>query len=149
MNTENTITHSAVQLHDRLRDLLQGYGSERSLRDLLIMRTEAPAWAELDEAGRVEHLLTAAAIDMLDEALTDDVGQSLAELAGDEYRLVWTGYWLDWAREQAQDTGMVDGDSPMAMYIDWGAWADDLAVDAYLVEVPGRYGQPDRYYLTL
>jgi len=46
-------------------------------------------------------------------------------------------HFKDYAREIAEDCGMIDRESSMANYIDWDAWARDVRMDYSSVEVNG------------
>ncbi len=51
--------------------------------------------------------------------------------------LVNESEWVNYARQTADDFGMVDEAGPLAKYVDWDKWADDLRGDYSVIEIAG------------
>lgn len=63
-------------------------------------------------------------------ALKDEIGSEWE----DGVALVADGYFEDYAREMAEDCGMVGDGNKMSDYVDWERWASDVQTDYSSVE---------------
>lgn len=62
---------------------------------------------------------------------------TLTEYAENEPTLIRESEFEEYAQDFAEGCGYVDGDSAMAMYIDWARWANDMKMDYQEVEFDG------------
>jgi hypothetical protein len=101
------------------------------------------AWADDIEGRRPDDDATPEEIDESD--WTEDDAATLKALRGilddldmrNDPALINESEWSDYARQCADDYGYVSEAGPLARYVDWDRWADDLKGDYSVIEIAG------------
>lgn len=95
-----------------------------------------------DEEDEPTRATLADPLDDQEQRVYDAITDLIGHLGDDGFRhggaMIIDHEWEDYARETAEDTGMIDADSAMAAYVDWEKWGEALAMDYTSVTFLGR-----------